>query len=93
METYKGNYTGEEIDALLDLIPYLQNGGDDKTEEYVISNASNEWVIEHTMNKYPSVTIVELYTGEEVVADVIYESTSRIKIRFTESMKGKVILN
>lgn len=97
IERYKGKYTGAEIDELLGRIPLIQagttGGGGDKTEEIVISNSSDTWEIEHSLDKFPSVTIVEYYSGEEIVGDVQYESKSKIIIRFTESLKGKVYLN
>lgn len=99
IEKYKGAYTGEEIDELLGRISLIQSsivdggGGGDKTEEFVISNSSDTWEIEHTLGKFPSVTIVEMESGEVIVGDVVYESLSKITIRFTENVKGKVYLN
>lgn len=48
--------------------------------------------IKHNLNRYPSVTIIDL-DGEEVVGDVTYLNENELCIEFTESFLGKVILN
>lgn len=96
IEKYKGQYTGEEIDELLSRIPLLQmggTGGGDKSFAFMQENPEYEWEITHNLGKYPSVTVVEYYSNQEVVAEVEHISINKIKIRFSESLKGKAYLN
>lgn len=48
--------------------------------------------ITHTLNKYPSVTIVD-EDGYQILADVQYNSISNIQVTFTEAMSGNIYLN
>lgn len=50
------------------------------------------WTIPHTLNKYPSVTIVDS-TDTVVYGDYKYISTSEIEITFSSEFSGKVYLN
>ena len=66
----------------------------DRTKTYVHSQgeASAEWIIEHNMNNYPSVTIVN--SAEEVViGNITYITANKIKIEFKSAFKGKAFLN
>jgi hypothetical protein len=53
---------------------------------------SATWTIEHNLNKFPSVTVVDeddnVYYGE-----VIYENSNEITINFTGAFSGKAYLN
>ena len=60
---------------------------------YVVeAPASDTWVIDHNMNKYPTVTTIDS-NGCEVFGDVRYVSLSRVEISFGASFSGKAILN
>lgn len=54
--------------------------------------ASNEWVVIHNLNKYPSVVVVDS-AGTEVESDVEYNTRNRITIRLNASFSGKAFLN
>lgn len=99
IKTYKGRYSGKQIDDLLDKIPDLasrveqvEQGSGDKTEVITVGSASREWVINHNMNKYPSVTVITSY-GEVVETEIVYDSLSRLRVILAFSVSGKVILN
>lgn len=64
----------------------------DKTFIFTQSTPSREWVIEHDLNKYPSVTVVD-HANNEVKADISYLSPKEVIVRFTESHKGHAYLN
>ena len=53
---------------------------------------SKVWAVEHNMNKYPSVTIVD--SGDNVLyAEVEYIDKNNLEIRFVASTSGKAYLN
>ena len=54
--------------------------------------ASNEWVVIHNLNKYPSVVVVDS-AGTEVESDVEYNTRNKITIRLNASFSGKAFLN
>lgn len=54
--------------------------------------AANEWVINHNLNKFPSVTIVDS-GGSVVVGDVQYLSMNKISVSFAGAFSGKAYLN
>lgn len=54
--------------------------------------ASSEWTINHNLNKYPSVTVVDS-AGNEVIAEVNYPSTNTCVVIMTAAFKGKAYLN
>lgn len=49
--------------------------------------ASNEWTITHTLGGFPSVTVVDT-SKTQVIGEVIYESTTQIKVEFTAPFSG-----
>jgi hypothetical protein len=54
--------------------------------------ASDEWVIEHNLNKYPSVTVVDS-ADNTVIGYVTYDNENTITIKFNAAFKGKAYLN
>lgn len=64
------------------------------TKEFVYQQrtASNEWIIEHNLNKYPSVTVVDS-GGSTVVGDITYISSNKLQIKFYGAFTGKAYLN
>jgi hypothetical protein len=53
---------------------------------------SSEWIIEHNLNCYPSVTIVDA-SNSEVIGEVEYITTNSLKAKFSASFSGKAYLN
>lgn len=63
-------------------------------ESYVHTQgaASSEWIIEHNMNKYPSVTVVD--SAETVVyGSITYIDKNNVKVEFSAAFSGKAYLN
>lgn len=54
--------------------------------------ASDVWVIEHNLNKHPSVTIVDS-AENEVVGEIEYISKDVVEVRLKGASKGKAYLN
>lgn len=64
----------------------------DKTYVHDQMVATNTWTITHNLNKYPSVTIMDLY-GDVVIGDIHYLSTNQLQLIFTASFSGRAVLN
>lgn len=66
--------------------------GGDKSEVYEQSPASATWTINHSLNKRPSVTVVDS-AGTAVEGEVQYISNSQIILKFNAAFSGKAYLN
>lgn len=62
------------------------------TYEFEQTEASNQWVIGHNLGKHPSVMVVDSQ-GNQVFADVVYNSNNQLTINFYYEVSGKVYLN
>lgn len=64
----------------------------DKNYVHVQLAASNVWEIQHNLDKYVAVFIVD--SAESVViGDIEYNDTNKVTIRFQASFSGKAYLN
>lgn len=59
---------------------------------YEQTEASDEWIIVHNLNKYPAVSIIDS-AGDEVVGNVHYDSANQVTITFVGAFKGTATLN
>lgn len=92
LEFIGGNGTIKE-NGYYDLISFTPKaGGDDKTFVFTQAQAANPWIIEHDLDKFPSVTMV-LSTGQVGVADVNYINENNLTITFSGDESGKAYLN
>lgn len=66
--------------------------GTDKNYIHEQMSPSNIWTINHNMNKFPSVQIVNNF-NEVVIGDVIFISANQITVHFSGSFSGKAYLN
>lgn len=64
----------------------------DKFFEFEQLSPSATWVIDHPLDKYPSVSIVDS-AGSVVIGDVEYVSKKRIIVTFQGAFAGKAYLN
>jgi len=64
----------------------------DKNYLHLQNIASNEWIINHNLDKYPSVTVIDS-AGSEVIGEVEYMDLNNLKIKFAGSFSGKATLN
>lgn len=79
--TLEGNKTSEELNIV-----------GDKEFVYTQSTSSDVWMIQHNLNKYPSVTVVD--SGNSVVTgEVVYIDKNNIQITFTSTFSGKAYCN
>lgn len=54
--------------------------------------ASATWNIQHNLNRYPAVSVVDS-SGNEVIPEVTYSDSNNIVITMTSAFKGKAYLN
>jgi hypothetical protein len=60
--------------------------------EFIQASAAAIWSINHNLNKYPSVTIVDS-AGDEVEGNVNHVSKTQLTITFSAAFSGKAFLN
>lgn len=59
---------------------------------YTQSSASNTWVVNHNLNKYCSVTVVD-DNNDVVIGEVHYDSVNQITLTLTAAFSGKAYFN
>ena len=64
----------------------------DKNYVHDQDSPSATWTINHTLSKFPSVSIVDS-AGTLIIAEIEYVSTSQLVITFDASTSGKAYLN
>ena len=53
---------------------------------------SDTWVIEHNLNKFPSVTVVNSHK-EEVIGSLQYNTTNKLTLTFSAPFSGDAYIN
>ena len=81
------DFTGRFHEEVKDLA-----GQVDKTHVHTQSVAQQVWLIEHDLDKYPSVSVSDHY-GREVETQVRYISKSRVEIILSHAITGTAFLN
>lgn len=70
----------------------VESGGEDKTYVYSQVVAAKTWDIEHNLNKYPSVSVVD--SGNNVVVgEVTYIDKNNVRVNFNAAFSGNAYLN
>lgn len=90
-----GNGTLEiDADYLLSLLMYDIAGISDKSETFAVdqADAASQWVINHTLEKFPSVTVVDS-AGNVVYGEVNYVDENTVTVDFGASFSGTAYLN
>lgn len=81
------NLAENEVNFKVDL-----SDGVDKTYLHIQSIPSAEWIINHNLNKYPAVSVIDS-ANNEVIGEIQYIDNNNIKIKFAGSFSGKAALN
>lgn len=99
IEITVGTLEGTIIDNINNSIVNIANEGSlstgntgDKNYIHTQISASNVWRISHSLNKYPSVVIVDS-SGSTVVGEVKYIDKSNIEVSFSVAFVGYAYLN
>ena len=79
--TLVGNKTNEELGIICD-----------KTFVYNQATSSDVWEIEHNLDKYPAVTVVDS-GGSVVIGEIVYIDKNNVRITFTSAFSGKAYFN
>tara|TARA_R110000796_G_C14246568_1_gene397980 strand:- start:62 stop:385 length:324 start_codon:yes stop_codon:yes gene_type:complete len=67
-------------------------GGDDANYVHSQEMVSDTWTVNHNLNKYPSVTIVD--SGDNVLyTEIEYIDVNTLEVRFEASTSGKAYIN
>jgi len=88
--TYKngnGNIQANEFYSIL-----LYSGAQDKDHRHNQTSASSTWVINHNLNKYPSVTAFDS-AGSQAIGSVVFNSKNQLTITFSASFSGTAYVN
>jgi hypothetical protein len=81
-----------KISGVKKIIAQITSEGRDKYFVYEKVLPSEQWVIKHSLNKHPSVTIVD--SAENIVyGNIEYVSDNEIIITFSAGFSGKAYLN
>lgn len=66
--------------------------GSDKNYVHNQSAAAATWIVDHNLNKFPAITIVDS-AGSKVYGDIVYITTNRAELRFSAAFSGKAYFN
>jgi hypothetical protein len=64
----------------------------DKNYVHSQSVAALEWIVDHSLDKYPSVSVVN-DSGNEIIGEISHVSENQIAVRFDIAVTGKVYCN
>ena len=70
----------------------ISSGVGDKNFVFTQAVASNTWVIQHNLNKFPSVTSVNI-NNIEMYGEVVFTDVNNLTINFTSASSGKAYIN
>ena len=70
----------------------ISTGVGDKNFVFTQAVASNTWVIQHDLNKFPSVTSVNI-NDFEVYGEVVFNNINNLTINFSAAFSGKAFIN
>ena len=70
----------------------ISSGVGDKNFVFTQDVASNTWVIQHNLNKFPSVTSVNV-NNIEMFGEVVFADVNNLTINFTSASSGKAYIN
>jgi hypothetical protein len=59
---------------------------------HVQTNPATQWTVDHGLNKYPAVHIVD-YNNNEVIGDVRYTTVNQVLLSFSEPFSGSAFFS
>jgi len=68
------------------------NGGNDANYVYIQMQAATQWTVNHNLNKYCSVTVVDS-NNDVVIGEIHYNSINQVTLTFTAAFSGKAFFN
>lgn len=93
-------YTGKSndtVDLIIDNVnrtieAISKSGTGDKHYVHNQLSSSNEWIIQHNLRKFPSVTIIDS-AGSNVIGEVKYLNLNTLVVSFQSAFSGRAYLN
>jgi hypothetical protein len=82
---------GQILSSTVTGTKWIADAGD-KTFVFNQAIPSATWTINHTLDKFPSITVVST-ANQVVIGDAAYTSTTQVVITFTAGFAGKAYLN
>jgi len=79
-------------DYFISLLTYGQSSGGDKNYVFTQSTNSATWIVNHGLNKYPSVTVAN-NADITIYGEVEYDSLNQVTITFADPTNGKAFFN
>jgi hypothetical protein len=70
----------------------IDDSAGDKNFVFTQAVASNTWAIQHNLNKFPSVTSVNI-NNIEMYGEVVFTDVNNLTINFTSASSGKAYIN
>ena len=69
------------------------SGGSPIAYTHVQAVTSSSWVINHNLNYFPNVMVIEQGTNSQLVARIIHHSPNQVEIQFNISRAGTAYLS
>ena len=88
--TYKNGNGAMVVNQFYSIILY--SGAQDKSFTNNQVSASNTWVINHNLNKFPSVVVIDS-AGSQAIGAVTHNSKNQLTLSFSASFSGVAHLN
>ncbi len=82
IDTNGNNYLGGIEQSEVPAITYV----------HTQATASSEWLVNHNLNKFPSVTVIDS-AGDELLAGINYISQNSLTVSFSQATTGKAVCN
>ena len=90
---YKGGNGVLTIDKYYDIMNFvLAADAEDKTFVFTQGAPSVQWTVQHNLNKFPSITVID--TADTVVTgEYVYIDSNNVTLNFSAGFAGKAYLN
>ncbi len=88
--TYKNGNGAMVVDQFYSIILY--SGAQDKSFKHNQVSASNTWVINHNLNKFPNIVVIDS-AGSQAIGAVTHNSKNQLTLSFSASFSGVAHLN
>ena len=86
--------SGNQATIVVETSPVVKfAGGNDANFSQGFSGDTTSLIITHNLGKYPAVTVIEGFSGEEVDFDVEYLNTNQIQLSWIGTFSGTVQCN
>ena len=90
---YKGGNGVLTIDKYYDIMNFvLAADAEDKTFVFTQGAPSVQWTVQHNLNKFPSITVIDT-ANTVVTGEYVYIDSNNVTLNFSAGFAGKAYLN